>query len=75
MIVLGDFDKWVNYAGVARHFSDAYVIIANEAENVAILPTLAGINYYQGKSFSYFKLSQQLMTTRAHSNDDIVKVK
>jgi len=51
MIVLGDFDKWVNYAGVARHFSDAYVLIANEAENVAILPTLAGINYYQAVSF------------------------
>jgi len=51
LIVLGDFDKWVNYAGVARHFSDAYVLIANEAEGVPILPTLAGINYYQAVSF------------------------
>ena len=41
----------MNYAGVARHFSDAYVLIANEAGDVPILPTLAGINYYQGKFF------------------------
>ena len=44
----------MNYAGVARHFSDAYVLIANEAEGVPILPTLAGINYYQGKCFPIF---------------------
>ena len=44
----------MNYAGVARHFSDAYVLIANEAEDVPILPTLAGINYYQGKCFPIF---------------------
>ena len=44
----------MNYAGVTRHFSDAYVLIANEAEGVPILPTLAGINYYQGKCFPTF---------------------
>ena len=41
---------------MARHFSDAYVLIANEAEGVPILPTLAGINYYQGKCFPIFFL-------------------